>query len=168
MILSIEQQFSGICRTLEEEVIPELSSPYIRGQVYSIMEILNQMQNWVEPRCDLMREEIEKTREVIKAISDGLESLGPEAPEGVSDFTIKVSAHKRELPVDGPALIEIRDETNLILDQGQGLFHAALEKIDPPSREMIESLLKNHLGSLARRNLKLCRPTLLGKISKPR
>ena len=57
MLLSIENQFSGIQQTLEEVVVPHISSPYVRGQVIAVMEILNQMQNWVEYRSDLLEDE---------------------------------------------------------------------------------------------------------------
>jgi len=166
MLLSIEDQFAGIQQTLEEVVIPEISSLYVRGQVYAVMEILNQMQNFIEFRSDLLKEEVDRTREVLNNIGTALGSLGPEVQEAIKDFVRSKQELEAARPGSGKELMELRDRTNRLLELGQELFHRARGTMAREERERVEGLLKSHLGQISRRNLKLLRPTLLKKISR--
>lgn len=165
MLLSIENQFTGIQQTLEEVVVPHISSPYVRGQVIAVMEILNQMQNWVEYRSDLLEDEISRARVVISSIAEALKTLGPEVREATGDFFRESESLKAAAPKNGKEILELRNRTNRLLELSQQLFHKIREIIPPEEKANIEKLLGAHLGYISRRNLKLLRPTLLNKIS---
>jgi hypothetical protein len=165
MLLSIEDQFSGIQQTLEEVVVPCISSPYVRGQVFAVMEILNQMQNWVEYRSDLLEDEISRTREVISPIAEALKTQGLEVREAAGDFFREKENLEVAFPKNGKELLELRNRTNRLLELSQQLFHDIREVIPPEERAKIEKLLGTHIGYISKRNLKLLRPTLLKKIS---
>ena len=165
MLLSIENQFSGIQQTLEEVVVPHISSPYVRGQVIAVMEILNQMQNWVEYRSDLLEDEICRVRVVISSIAEVLKTLGPEVREATGDFFREKEILEAVVPKNGKELLELRNRTNRLLELSQQLFHKIREVIPPEEKTRIENLLSAYLGYINKRNLKLLRPTLLKKIS---
>ena len=165
MLLSIENQFSGIQQTLEEVVVPHISSPYVRGQVIAVMEILNQMQNWVEYRSDLLEDEISRARVVISSIAEVLKTLGPEVREATGDFFREKESLEAVVPKNGKELLELRNRTNRLLELSQRLFHKIREVIPPEEKTRIENLLSAYLGYINKRNLKLLRPTLLKKIS---
>ena len=165
MLLSIENQFAGIQQTLEEVVVPHISSPYVRGQVFAVMEILNQMQNWVEYRSDLLEDEISRARGVISPIAEALKILGPEIRNATVDYFREKDSLEAVVPKNGKELLELKNRTNGLLELSQQLFHKIREVIPPEEKAKIETLLGAHLGYINKRNLKLLRPTLLKKIS---
>jgi len=58
----------GLNHTLENVVAPEIASPIVRGQLFAVVEILNQIQGRFDYRHDLMIQDIQVGRQMLEKL----------------------------------------------------------------------------------------------------
>ena len=53
MRIPVERLIDGVVQTLTESVLPDLATPFARGQLYAAVDVLKNLRDRVEPRADL-------------------------------------------------------------------------------------------------------------------
>ena len=59
MCNSLDRLLEGIAKTLRDDVAAQVDDPYVRAQAHAAAELIAQLAEHVEWRCDQLREEIE-------------------------------------------------------------------------------------------------------------
>lgn len=90
---SLERIFDGLCATLREVILPEVSDPWTRIQVEAAVGLLANMATRVEWRCADLAGEIAAVREVL----EGATGVGGAAPE----LAIARAVLAEAVPADG-------------------------------------------------------------------
>lgn len=152
--------FARINHTLEHVVMPEISSAFIRGQVYSAMDLLNQLEPRIEYRRDLLTQEITEGTALLTALRAALTQAGVDIPGAVADAVC---------PPDLGALTSARlhkerDTIDAAVSAALDLVHAHRAEI--PEIAAIERDALTRIQKLIARNMGLVRPLRLEKISR--
>lgn len=119
---SLERLFEGMTTALREEVLPAVDDAYARSQLLACVELLANLAERVEWRCDALREEIEAVRAVLGA---GREPL-PEDNAGLVAArcdALDALARAQEEGLDTPQLRAFLGER---LERELGLLHTGM------------------------------------------
>lgn len=119
---SLERLFEGMTTALREEVLPAVDDAYARSQLLACVELLANLAERVEWRCDALREEIEAVRAVLGA---GRELL-PEDNAGLVAArcdALDALARAQEEGLDTPQLRAFLGER---LERELGLLHTGM------------------------------------------
>jgi len=90
---SLERLFEGMATSLREDVAPALEDPYARAQVSATIELLANLAVRVEWRADLLRDEIERIREVLETASERAAVLDEAIPADGAGLVACRAAH---------------------------------------------------------------------------
>jgi hypothetical protein len=145
--------------TLENVIAPEIESTIVRGQLFSVVELLNQLPGKYEYRHDLMVQDIQVGEQMLATLIEAFERAGIETPESIS--TAKQQADL--LGMSGDQLREARSRM-------EGAVSDALDLLDEnrariPQAEKVEKAVLGHLGQNILRDMMLFRPQRFDKIS---
>jgi hypothetical protein len=76
MLVTPDSLIDGVLRTLEEEVLPDLSTAYARGQLYCVVDVLANLRDRIEPRAALATADADAAADALDAAAN---ALGPAA-----------------------------------------------------------------------------------------
>ena len=79
-----------INQTLENVIAPEIESTIVRGQLFAVVELLNQLQGKYEYRHDLMVQDIQVGRQMLATLIEAFEKAGVETPQAISTATQEI------------------------------------------------------------------------------
>lgn len=149
-----------ISHTLENVIAPEIASTIVRGQLFAVVEILNQIQERFDYRHDLMFQDIRVGRQMLDTLTAALEAAGVETPEGIS------AAARESEPAAGASGGELREARTRV----EAAVSEALDCLDAhrariPGAETVEKTLVGQLGQTILRDMMLFRPQRFDKIS---
>ncbi len=149
----------GLNHTLENVIAPEIESTIVRGQLFAVVEILNQLQARFDYRHDLMVQDIQVGRQMLATLIEALEKAGIEMSEEVSTA------------VEGPDLLgasgeQLREERSRV----EAAVSAALDLLDAhrsdiPEAEKVEKTVLGQLGQNILRDMMLFRRQRFDRIS---
>lgn len=94
---SLERLFDGMATSLREDVAPALEDPYARAQVSATIELLANLAVRVEWRADLLRDEIERIRDVLETASERTAVLDEPIPTDGAGLLACRAAHLNAL-----------------------------------------------------------------------
>ena len=103
------EQLSGI--TVESTIV--------RGQLFAVVELLNQLQGKYEYRHDLMVQDIQVGRQMLATLLEAFEKAGVETPEAISTAT-------REVDLLGASSDQLREVRSGV----EAAVSAALDLLD--------------------------------------
>ncbi len=149
----------GINHTLENVIAPEIESTIVRGQLFAVVEILNQIQGRFDYGHDLMVQEIQVGKQMLTTLIEALEKAGIEMPEEVSTAVGEVDL----LGVSGEQLREARSRVEAAVSAALDLLDA--HRSDIPQAEKVEKAVLGQLGQNILRNMMLFRRQRFDKIS---
>ena len=154
MLISVETLIDGCMRTLREDVLPEVDSRFARGQLYAVMDILNNMRDRIEQKASLLAAESDSAGTALEQIAAALREAGHEQQaRGVEEA---LGAAPAEPPAERAAAL-------------RGALVSAIDTLyDLPSEmpEAARAALGAHLGPQAVRDVVTLKPSLLSEISK--
>lgn len=159
----IDILFQRIIHTLEKDIIPLLGSPFSRTQATGIISLLSNIAPRLEHRCDLLRQETEENRDILKdilvAIREEKKASQNERITQLEDQLIKVFAPAAEiLAEENKRLLRILVDTIRSLD--------SLETILPPSLYIsLKDKIKGHLRRQLKREMAFLTSTKFGRMS---
>lgn len=81
MNLSVKTYLSGIIDVLIKTVLPSVESPFARTQLSFAIDMLNQLQNHVEYRSDVIKDDCTAAKEIRDVIFAALRENDIEIPE---------------------------------------------------------------------------------------
>ena len=150
MQLTVETLLDGVMRTLREAVLPAVGERFGRGQLFAVLDVLQNLRDRVEPKAELAEVEAASATAALERAAQALP-----AP-------------------DGPALARALADapTGPAVDRA-----AALRAILVRAYEMLEGLpdergaaarsaLAEHLAAQTMRDVAVLKPSLLEEISK--
>jgi hypothetical protein len=109
---SFERLIDGMTVTLRNEVLTRLDDEFARGQVFGIINLLNNMRLRADWSVNFLQQEVNAQREAFAKVEATLASSGQKPPTFGS-----VCANTASLApaLDAPALIKMREEGNQAL-----------------------------------------------------
>ena len=148
-----------INQTLENVIAPEIESTILRGQLFAVVELLNQLLGKYEYRHDLLVQDIQVGRQMLTTLIDTFEKAGIETPEAITNANREVDL----LGMSGEALREERSGVETAVSAALDLLDANRSGID--GAEQVERTVLGQLGQNIIRDMMLFRPQRFDKIS---
>jgi hypothetical protein len=153
MWIPVERLLDGVVTTLTDAVLPDLSTPFARGQLYAAVDVLRNLRDRVEPRADHAAGEAD-------AALAALERCAAALPPACATLARRIT---EAYGVAGamPARARATALRELVVEALTAL--AALPDTDArPAR----APLLEHVGAQAMRDVALLKPSLLSEISR--
>ncbi len=148
-----------INHALENVIAPEIESKIVRGQLFAVVELLNQLPGKYEYRHDLMVQDIQVGKQMLVTLIEALEKAGVETPESISTATREVDL----LGMSGDPLREERSRVETAVSGALDLLDANRSGI--PEAEKVEKTVLGQLGQNILRDMMLFRRQRFDKIS---
>jgi len=160
MFMATDAYLKRLTHALEFIIAPEIESDAARGQVFAVIDLLNQLMGRIEYKPDLIASDVAANSEMIKRIVQGLEGAAAAVPEEISAFLKEVES------VPGPKNLGQRARSEEILCRAIVLLHEHRQKLGAASGQELDRALREHILKVATRDLGLMKPPLLEKISR--
>ncbi len=148
-----------INQTLENVIAPEIESTIVRGQLFAVVELLNQLQGKYEYRHDLMVQDIRVGGQMLATLIEAFEKAGVETPEAISTATREIDL----LGMSGEQLREVRRGVEEAVSAALDLLDANRSEIS--EAEKVEKAVLGQLGQNILRDMMLFRRQRFDKIS---
>lgn len=156
MYITLERLIDGCIRTLHDGVMPEVGTRIARGQVWAVIDILQNMRNRIEEKVELLAAESDSAEQALEQLGVALRDSGAE------DAAAALARACDAAPA-GPAA-----------ERAGALRAALVQAIDAlyalPSRDALPEAAREalgaHLGPQAVRDVLPLTRTKLGEISK--
>ncbi len=150
MQLAVETLLDGVMRTLRDAVLPAVQGRFARGQLFAVLDVLQNLRDRVEPRASLDETEASSAADVLARVID---LLGPGAGAPVAQALAGA-------PTGPPASRAAALRAALV--RAFAVLDALPDDLAAPAR----SVLAEHLAAQAMRDVALLKPSLLHEISK--
>jgi len=148
-----------LTHTLEHTIAPEIASPVVRGQLFSVVELLNQLLGKIEYRHDLVLADIDRGQQTLALLIPVLTEARVDIPEEIAAAGQPADRSR----VVGDDLLAARRRT-------EAAVSAALDLLDRhraaiPEADQLEARVLGMLQQGVMRDLMLFRPQRFDKIS---
>ena len=153
MWIPVERLIDGVVQTLTDAVLPDLATPFARGQLYAAVDVLKNLRDRVEPRADLAAAEADSALAALERCATAL-------PPGSAALARRITeaygaAEAMPTAARATALRELLVETLTAL--------AGLPDTDArPAR----APLLEHVGAQSMRDVAVLKPSMLHEISR--
>jgi len=148
-----------INQTLENVIAPEIESTIVRGQLFAVVELLNQLQGKYEYRHDLMVQDIQVGRQMLATLIEAFEKSGVETSQAISTETEEIDL----FGMSGDQLREVRSGVEEAVSDALDLLDANRSGIT--EAEKAEKAVLGQLGQNILRDMMLFRRQRFDKIS---
>src|SRR5262249_60231180 len=78
--LAIEMLLDGVMRTLRDAVLPAVQERFPRGQLFAVLDVLQNVRDRVEPKAELDEAEASSAHAALARALDALRSAGGPPP----------------------------------------------------------------------------------------
>lgn len=160
MRTTVERLLDGVVQTLTEAVLPDVATPFARGQLYAAVDVLRNLRDRVEPRADLADAESDSA---VAALQRTIAALAA-APLDALAAAPAVESGIRSALAAAPAAPPLARNVALraVLVDALTAIAALPEETARPARAPIAE----HLGAQAMRDVAVLKPSMLGEISR--
>ena len=151
MLVPVELLIDGVVRTLTESVLPDVAGRFARGQLFAVVDVLQNLRDRLEVKAVLYEAE---AASAAAALERAAAALGREAAAA------RIAGALAAAPAGPPAERAAALRAALV---------AALEAIDGLPEELAapaRAAIAEHLAAQTMRDLAVLKPSLLGEISK--
>jgi hypothetical protein len=150
-LIPLERLIDGCLQTLREEVLPEVGSRAVRGRVWAVLDVLNNLRDRIEEKRAPAEAEAQSAEATLRRLAAALREGGD--PQEAADLERALAAAPAEPPAArAGAMRELLAKA--IAARAGGLSEAEREA------------LRAHLAAQSMRDLALLKPSLLAEISK--
>jgi len=150
MQLAVETLLDGVMRTLREAVLPAVEGRFARGQLFAVLDVLQNLRDRVEPKAALDDAEAVSTTAALQRV---VALLG-------SDAAAPLARALADAPTE-PAAARAA-ALRAVLVRAFALLDELPEPVAAPAR----AVLAEHLAAQAMRDVATLKPSLLQEISK--
>jgi len=157
MFMSAETYLSRITQTLEHVIAPEIESDYARGQVFAVINLIDQLARRIEYKSELISREIEAGFRTVSSIVRALEPR-TDIPEDLASFAGGEPPSGKD--------IAARDAVDEMLCRAIELYFACKDNIEGEASKEVDEVIRAHITGLATRDLGLLKPPDFSKISR--
>ena len=148
-----------INHTLENVVAPEIESTIVRGQLFAVVELLNQLPGRFEYRHDFLVQDIHVGKQMLATLIDAFENAGLETAGEIPAAAGKVDL----LGMNGDQLRAERTRVEEAVSAALDLLDAHRARI--AQAEKVEKAVLGQLGQNILRDMMLFRRQRFDKIS---
>lgn len=160
MWISPELYLKRITQALEKTVAPEIESDLVRGQVFAVISLLQQLAERIAYKPDLIAQEIQAGGETLRSVISELAAAGSSAPGELQAFLEELDRAGADKGMG--ALLQVEEKLCAAID----FFFAARRQLAPETAARLDRLLRDYLTRQATRELGLTKPPNLEKISR--
>jgi len=146
--------------TLEQVVAPEIEDDAVRGQLYAVVDLLNQLGGKIEYKRDLIAVEVAAGRAMLERVLAEMERAGADSPAELSAFVRELGAGTR--PVELKLQREVEEKLCRAIDH----FHAHKDKLGPELALRLDRELRDYMLKAATREMGQVKPPQLERISR--
>jgi hypothetical protein len=150
MQLAVETLLDGVMRTLREAVLPAVEGRFARGQLFAILDVLQNLRDRVEPKASV--DDAEATS-ASAALNRVVALLG-------SEVAAPLAGALADVPAEPPAVRAAALRAALVR------AFALLDELPEPVAAPARTVLVEHLAAQAMRDVATLKPLLLQEISK--
>jgi hypothetical protein len=150
MQLAIETLLDGVMRTLRDAVLPSVEGRFARGQLFAVLDVLQNLRDRVEPRAELDDAEAASAETALRAV---VATLG-------DNMAAPLVGALADAPAGPPATRAAALRAALV--RALALLDGLPESTTAPARAAIAQ----HLAAQAMRDVATLKPSLLEEISK--
>jgi hypothetical protein len=155
MLIPVERLVDGVVETLLQQVLPAVASRYARGQLYAVVDVLQNLRDRIEEKSALLRVEAEGAEAALARAATALRGgAGEEA--GARIEAVLASAPAADAP-PAERVVALRAAVVLALQ--------AIDALPADVAEGARAALGGHLGMQALREVAVLKPSLLAEIS---
>jgi hypothetical protein len=151
MLIPIERLIDGCMQTLREEVLPELGPRAVRGRVFAVLDVLNNLRDRIEEKAAPAQAEADSTQAALAGLADAWRAAGED--RAAEELQRAVAAAPAAPPLARAAALR-GALAEAIAARREGLSDAA------------RAALRAHLAGQAVRDVMPLKPSLLSEISK--
>jgi hypothetical protein len=152
MKTSVERLIDGVVQTLTDAVLPDLATPFARGQLYAAVDVLKNLRDRVERRADLADAESDSA---VAALDRTLIAL-ERAPAVASGIRAALAAVPATPPLTRNAALRAALVDAL----------TAIAALPDDVARRARAPIAEHLGAQAMRDVAVLKPSMLGEISR--
>jgi hypothetical protein len=150
-LIPLERLIDGCLQTLREEVLPEVGSRAVRGRVWAVLDVLNNLRDRIEEKRAPAETEAQSAQEALLRLAGALRAGAD--PAAAAELERAVAA----APAGPPAA-----RAAALRELLAGAIAARAGGLGEAEREA----LRTHLATQSLRDLALLKPSLLAEISK--
>lgn len=154
MLVPVDTLIAGVVHTLKTHVLPEVGTGFARGQLFAVIDVLQNLENRVEEKAELHAMEADSAAAALARVVAVLRAGGqPAAAAAVAGDLAAVPAeppHARTAAVRAAVLRALE----------------RLGDLPAPVADAARTALGEYLGVQATRDVALLKPSLLNAISK--
>jgi hypothetical protein len=154
MAIAIERLIDGCLETLREDVLPDVGTAFARGQVWAVMDILQNLRDRVEVKQVFAIEEAGSAEAALARTAALLRDAGCADKAGTLDSLLSAAA----AAAPGERVVALREA----LVGALRALHAQPGGLSDAGREALAS----HLAPQTVRDIAVLKPSLLNEISK--
>lgn len=159
MFMSTDVYLTRIMHTLEQVVVPEVESDYARGQVYAVIDLLNQLTGKIEYKSDLISQEIEMGSKMLATVIREMETVAP-APDDLKKFLDELGSDKTKMDLG------LRNRLDEMQCLAIDFFNANRAKLEPEAALEVDGMIRDHITRITTRDLGMMKPPRIDKISR--
>ena len=152
MLTTVERLIDGVVQTLTEAVLPDLATPFARGQLYAAVDVLRNLRDRIEPRADLATAESASAVTALERAAAAL-SAAPALARRIAEMI-------HHAPLAPPATRNAALRTALVDTL------TAIAELAPDTARAARAPIAEHLGAQAMRDVAVLKPSMLGEISR--
>lgn len=149
MQLAIEALLDGVMQTLRDAVLPAVQERFARGQLFAVLDVLQNLRDRVEPKVALDEAEAASAHGALARALDALGSAGDSLAGALA-----------AVPAAPPAARATA--LRAVMGRAFALLDDLPEDLAAPARRV----LAEHLAVQAMRDVAMLKPSLLEEISK--
>jgi hypothetical protein len=149
MQLAIEALLDGAMRTLRDAVLPAVQGRFARGQLFAVLDVLQNLRDRVESKTALDEAEASSAGDALGRVVDALGDAGAPLARALA-----------AAPASPPSA------RAAALREAIGTAFALLDDVPDDVAAAARSALAQHLAAQAMRDVALLKPSLLQEISK--
>lgn len=131
---SFPRIIDGMTATLRQEVLTRLQDEFARGQVYGVINLLNNLRLRADWSVGFLRQEVQATQDALRAAHALFASYG------LSGFPSPLSV---DMSLDTEGLLKLRESGNERVIEGLRTLWANQARLTTEQGEAIEQLLRS-------------------------
>ncbi len=159
MYMSVDAYIKRLQAALENDIAPAIVDDKVRGQVFAIVNLLDQLATRVEYKLSLINEDVQKNTEAAREVSDSLVAAGVDVPpelQSLLERSDSAESFDMALHADSEKALAMAIE----------LFFAYRHIYSLEAAREVDRRIRDHLTKVATRDIGLTKPPNFDKISR--
>jgi hypothetical protein len=150
MLVPLDTMVDGVVRTLTDNVMPNLTSRFARGQLFAVIDVLRNLRDRIDERASLLDEESESAAAALARVAAHLSGTA------ATDVRAALAAVPEKSALDRVTALRAALVAAL----------AAIDALPDDAAAPARAAIEQHLAAQTMRDLAVLKPSMVGEISK--